>query len=229
MGMFVATTIITLWLGHLAWLLWYAPFEWSTVLGCVTNIVGIVVQTFLSTGLFITAHDAMHGTVSAIPRVNTFVGCLASGLFAGMWYPRLYKQHHLHHQFPGHDSNDPDFHPSNNFLVWFGSFIFRYTTVQQLILMGIAYNVLALAVAEPRLWLFWVVPLVLSTLQLFTVGTYLPHRKPHTHTMPHNARSLPYNHVWAFVSCYFFGYHAEHHVSPGTPWYRLWQKKQKPH
>jgi beta-carotene ketolase (CrtW type) len=31
--------------------------------------------------------------------------------------------------------------------------------------------------------------------------------------------------VWAFVSCYFFGYHYEHHDSPATPWWLLWRVK----
>jgi beta-carotene ketolase (CrtW type) len=29
------------------------------------------------------------------------------------------------------------------------------------------------------------------------------------------------------LSCYFFGYHFEHHDSPGTPWWRLWRVKEK--
>jgi beta-carotene ketolase (CrtW type) len=27
------------------------------------------------------------------------------------------------------------------------------------------------------------------------------------------------------ISCYFFGYHFEHHESPQTPWWRLYQSK----
>ena len=29
----------------------------------------------------------------------------------------------------------------------------------------------------------------------------------------------------AMVSCYFFGYHFEHHDSPGTPWWKLYAVK----
>jgi hypothetical protein len=35
------------------------------------------------------------------------------------------------------------------------------------------------------------------------------------------------NHVLAFFSCYFFGYHYEHHHSPGTPWWMLWRSQGK--
>jgi beta-carotene ketolase (CrtW type) len=27
--------------------------------------------------------------------------------------------------------------------------------------------------------------------------------------------------VWAFISCYFFGYHYEHHDQPYLPWWKL--------
>ena len=68
---------------------------------------------------------------------------------------------------------------------------------------------------------------VLGTLQLFYFGTYLPHRRPDTPDMaPHHARTQPRNHLWAMLSCYFFGYHWEHHQSPGTPWWRLWRVKE---
>ncbi|MEL7193577.1 MAG: fatty acid desaturase, partial [Bacteroidota bacterium] len=34
------------------------------------------------------------------------------------------------------------------------------------------------------------------------------------------------NHMWAFLTCYFFGYHFEHHDSPNTPWWKLWELKE---
>jgi beta-carotene ketolase (CrtW type) len=33
------------------------------------------------------------------------------------------------------------------------------------------------------------------------------------------------NHLVGFFSCYFFGYHYEHHEFPGTPWWKLWRMK----
>jgi beta-carotene ketolase (CrtW type) len=42
---------------------------------------------------------------------------------------------------------------------------------------------------------------------------------------PHNSRTQPNNHLLAMLSCYFFGYHFEHHAYPRTPWWRLYQRK----
>jgi beta-carotene ketolase (CrtW type) len=221
MGISIAVFIIIVWAAHLGWAITAAP---TTSL--LTPLV-VVVQAFLYTGLFITAHDAMHGTVSRHRRVNVIVGTLACLLFAGMSYRRLIKNHKAHHDFPADDHADPDFHPSSRYLPWFAAFMWRYTTIPQLLLQGALFNLAAhgAGLGQEGLILFWIVPALLASLQLFTVGTYLPHRRPHTASMPHNARSMPRNHVVAFFACYFFGYHSEHHMSPGTPWWRLWKVK----
>jgi beta-carotene ketolase (CrtW type) len=181
----------------------------------------------LYTGLFITAHDAMHGTVHCSKRVNTIVGTIAAWLFAGMSYRRLRKNHFLHHAHPAHDKLDPDFHPSNRLVPWFASFLWRYATISQLLWNGALFNILIYGAQVPQrnVVLYWMIPAFAASFQLFFVGTYLPHRKPHDHTMPHNARSQRRNHLVAFLSCYFFGYHAEHHVHPGAPWWKLWRVK----
>lgn len=223
MGLVIAIVIITAWATHLTWCLVSAPFHFTSLHGWLH----VAVQGFLYTGLFITAHDAMHGTVMRSKRGNTVVGTIAAMLFAGMSYSTLYRNHHRHHDHPAHDVDDPDYHPSNRFVPWFAAFMWRYTTLSQLVVMGAAYNLLARAagIAEWRLWMFWILPAMLGTLQLFYVGTYRPHRKPHTADMPHNARTMRKNHVLAFLACYFFGYHSEHHLWPGTPWWKLWMRK----
>lgn len=221
MGIIAAGCIVCAWTLHLWWLLGYAPLHMAHPL----TYLGIAVQTYLYTGLFITAHDAMHGSVSRNRFVNTSIGFLCALLYAGMWYPKLYINHHLHHKHPAEDKHDPDFHASGRFIPWFAAFMWHYTTVYQLIIMAVAFNLLALYTSESRLIWFWVLPALLSSLQLFTVGTFLPHKHPHTMQRPHNARSMRKNHTLAMLSCYFFGYHTEHHISPGTPWYRLWKLK----
>ena len=70
-------------------------------------------------------------------------------------------------------------------------------------------------------------PGILATGQLFYFGTYLPHRGSHSKENKHKSRSQKLNHAWAFVTCYFFGYHYEHHASPATPWWKLYQKKEE--
>lgn len=223
MGLFIAISIILIWAGHLTYILTYEQVDFSSPM----FYFHVLLQGYLYTGLFITAHDAMHKTVFPNHKyVNKIVGYIASFLFAGMSYNRLIKNHMKHHKDPGTE-NDPDFNiKSQNFFIWWGSFLYRYTTIPQLIVMGIAYNILKIWVNEINLWFFWIIPAFIGTFQLFFFGTYLPHKKPHNHKMePHKARTQKKNHLWAMLSCYFFGYHFEHHDSPRTPWWQLYRMK----
>ncbi len=223
-GVLIATTVIVAWATHLLAILIYVPVNFTSPL----TWFHILFQAYLFTGLFITAHDAMHATVSRNRTVNRVIGTLACFLFAGLSYKRLIKNHVDHHRFPGSEA-DPDYSvKSQNFFVWLFLFMVRYTTILQLIIMAITFNVLILAFPEKSVITFWVVPSLLGTIQLFYFGTYLPHRKPHTEEMkPHNSRSMKMNHLLAMVSCYFFGYHTEHHESPGTPWWQLYRIKEQ--
>jgi beta-carotene ketolase (CrtW type) len=223
-GFAIALGVLGAWAGHLGWLLAAGP-AWPSA----WMAPHVALQAYLCTGLFITAHDAMHGAVSAHPGLNRAVGSLASFLFAGLSYRRLVVNHQAHHAGPTGKA-DPDFFArSQAFWPWLGTFMVRYTTVGQLLIMAAAYNLLerALHVPEWRLWAYWVAPTLLGTLQLFYFGTYLPHRPPHRpEQAPHFARTQSRGHLWAMLSCYFFGYHREHHESPGTPWWRLWRLKE---
>ena len=152
---------------------------------------------------------------------------IAAFLFAAFSYRKLHRNHMKHHRWPG-EERDPDFYPkSQNFLVWFAVFFYRYATVLQIVIMAALFNVLIRLVPTANVILFWMIPAFLGTFQLFYFGTYRPHRYPHTEDMhPHNARSQRKQHLLAMLSCYFFGYHHEHHESPGTPWWRLYRIKQ---
>lgn len=224
MGLIIAICIMCVWAGHLFYALEWGSTDYSSPM----MYVHLLVQAYLYTGLFITAHDAMHGTVApSNKRINTIIGTIACFLFAGMSYKRLITNHHKHHDKPG-TSDDPDFSSSQNYLVWFATFMIRYTTLLQLVAMGVMFNVLKLRYDEFSIWIYWVIPSLLGALQLFTFGTYLPHRLPHADSMqPHNARSMKLNHTLAMLTCYFFGYHHEHHHTPGTPWWRLWKVKEE--
>lgn len=222
-GVVIAGVILAAWGGHLAWLLMAPGLPWDSPL----TWLHVALQAWLCTGLFITGHDAMHGTVARQRWVNEAVGTVACFLFAGLSYRRLVVNHRAHHADPTGE-HDPDFSTrSQAFLPWLGTFALRYTTLPQLGVMAAKFNVmLYLGASQPRIFAFWVLPALLGTLQLFYFGTYLPHRRPDTLDMaPHHARSLPRNHLWAMLSCFFFGYHWEHHESPGTPWWRLWRLK----
>ena len=116
----------------------------------------------------------------------------------------------------------------NNFIMaifinWYFRFIRDYLSIWQVVFMAVLFNVLKVWVPQQNLLLFWVLPSLLSTLQLFYFGTYLPHKGEHDNR--HHSRTQNKNHVVAFFTCYFFGYHYEHHDAPGTPWWLLWKMK----
>jgi beta-carotene ketolase (CrtW type) len=224
MGVIIAISIIFMWGAHLFYMLNFVEVNFSSPV----LYLHLIIQTYLFTGLFITSHDSMHRTVSARKWLNNSIGFLSLILYAGMWYPRLLKNHKLHHQNPGTET-DPDFNTSSqNYWVWWFSFMLRYITLVQIVIMAVFYNILKIWFGDLQLWILWIAPAILSTLQLFYFGTYLPHRLPHKEDMqPHKARTQKKNHVWAMISCYFFGYHYEHHESPGTPWWLLYKKKSK--
>lgn len=219
LGIVLGTTLIILWFVSLLLLL-----QWELDYSHPMTYLAILVQTHLYTGLFITSHDAMHGTVSKRRGINTFIGRITALLFAFNFYDRLIKKHHMHHRFvASHD--DPDYHESGKFWRWYWNFLKNYITWKQLLLMSISFQLLQLVFPTGNLILFWILPSILSTCQLFYFGTYLAHKEGHETHNEHNARTLEKNHVWAFLSCYFFGYHFEHHDAPAVPWWRLWQMK----
>ncbi len=186
----------------------------------------LLVQTFLYTGLFIVAHDALHGSIApGRPHINDAIGALCAWLYASFSFERLRAEHRRHHAHPG-TADDPDFHDGRHpgFVRWYVHFFRSYFSVWQILANTVAfqlwYRVAGIPVED--LIGFWVVPSLLSTLQLFFFGTFLPHREPPGgHVDGHRARSndLP---EWAsFLTCYHFGYHWEHHAYPQLPWWRL--------
>jgi beta-carotene/zeaxanthin 4-ketolase len=186
----------------------------------------VLLITFLYTGLFITAHDAMHGTVApSLPKLNTAIGRACTLLYALFSFDLLLRKHREHHRHPASGA-DPDFHDGRHagLLRWYLHFFFTYVTWKQLLGMAIIFNLLkyAAGISDVTILLFWVLPSLLSTFQLFFFGTYLPHREPAAgYTEPHRAVSSGYGVLLSFLTCYHFGYHFEHHAMPGVPWWRL--------
>jgi beta-carotene ketolase (CrtW type) len=215
-GVFIALTVILSWLASTVLLMRW-EYSWTNPL----LYFFILLQMHLYTGLFITAHDAMHGTVSKNKPINNAIGYIATFFYAAFWYRQLYGKHHQHHKHV-HTADDPDYH-KGNFLSWYITFIKNYLSVWQVVFMAVLFNVLKVWIPQQNLLLFWVLPSLMSTMQLFYFGTYLPHRGEHSNQ--HQSRSQGKNHMLAFFSCYFFGYHYEHHDSPGTPWWLLWKMK----
>lgn len=219
-GVALALLIIGLWAALLAWTL---PQAWDWL--SPAPYLAAIAIAHLYTGLFISAHDAMHGTLApGRPGLNAVLGFVCALLVAFNWYPRLYRKHHLHHRHVVSDS-DPDYH-TGGFWRWFVSFIGQYVTILQVLAVAATFNILyRIFFPLPNVVVFWMLPSVVATFQLFYFGTYLPHRGTHPAGNLHRSRSQSRNHLWAFLSCYFFGYHYEHHAYPATPWWLLWTRK----
>lgn len=222
MGLIIALIIILSWLVHQAYVLLYGFVDLTNI----TFYLHILIQMFLFTGLFITAHDAMHGTVATNKTLNRIIGTISTFLYAGLSYFQLLKNHSNHHKYPASES-DPDFNiKTQNFFIWWLSFLFKYSSLSQILIMAVLFNVLKIWIAEINLFLFWLLPVFLSSIQLFYFGTYKPHKLPHSEEMTkHKSRTLNKNHFYAFLTCYFFGYHLEHHNNPGIPWWKLYKEK----
>lgn len=204
----------------------------GTGTGMVAVVLLVVLRTFLQTGLFIVAHDAMHGSLCrASSALNHGIGRLALFLYACLPYGSSRRQHLRHHRQPGR-SGDPDFHHGmgRHALGWYAGFMGRYLSLPQLAtLLGLWVGAaVLLGWADATTWwriaAYWMLPLVLSSLQLFLFGTYLPHRQPEgvdSTKQRHVVTSSELPPLLSLLTCYYFGYHREHHDHPHVPWYQL--------
>jgi beta-carotene ketolase (CrtW type) len=188
--------------------------------------IGTVWMTLLFTGLFITVHDSMHGTVLPGNRfVNNSIGAISIFFYALFSYKKLKEKHLQHHRNPG-TLKDPDYHDGKHrgFIPWYFRFLKQYLSPYQVIGMGVLFNILFFVIGLdwPNLLLFWIIPSMGSTFQLFYFGTYLPHREPDGgYLNEHHARSSNFPYVISLLTCYHFGYHLEHHLYPYVQWWRL--------
>lgn len=185
----------------------------------------IAVQCWLSVGLFIVAHDCMHGSfLPGRPLVNRVVGQLCLGLYAGFSFAKFRAKHFEHHAHPGTE-HDPDFHAGSprNPVPWFAHFFSSYVGWREAaaILSIVAFILLVLHASLLRLVLFWGLPALLSAVQLFYFGTFLPHRQDKTFEIARPARSSDFSWIVSLLTCFHFGYHLEHHQHPGVPWWLL--------
>jgi len=186
-------------------------------------LFAILVRTLLQTGLFIVAHDAMHGLlVPGRPALNDGIGALMLGLYAAVPYGRSHRKHQEHHRAPGGEL-DPDFHAPGrgSFLPWYGQFMAGYLGPMELAVLLVAWGLLAWFTSIASVLLICTLPLILSSLQLFTFGTYLPHRGPAWDPEDHHAINIDLPEWLSLLACFHFGYHLEHHQAPELAWHQL--------
>ena len=107
---------------------------------------------------------------------------------------------------------------------YFVKFFLEYFSLKQVAILVAVFLVYTFVfnVSQWNALIFWGVPGMLSALQLFTFGTYLPHRPAET-PFPdrHNARTNNLPPWLSLLTCFHFGYHHEHHLYPTVPWWRL--------
>jgi beta-carotene ketolase (CrtW type) len=224
-GLTLAGLIMGSWLSLHVWGVFFQPMSWPAL--AIAPLL-ILMQSWFGAGMFIVAHDAMHGSLApGRPRLNAFIGQVCVGAYAAFSYRALNICHHQHHRAPG-SAEDPDFHAErpDALIPWFVAFFTRYFRLRELAIVNavvLAY-VLVLGANPLNMMLFWGLPAIVSALQLFIFGTWLPHR--HKRSGPgfvdrHNARTLPMPWILSLLTCFHFGLHHEHHSSPTTPWWRL--------
>jgi beta-carotene ketolase (CrtW type) len=222
-GLSLATAIGGAWGVLHVWGVFFQPLAGA---GLAAAPLVVAALCWLNVGLFIVAHDAMHGSLApGRPGLNRWTGRIALAFYAGFSFEALLPKHRAHHRHPG-TAADPDFsadHP-RGFWRWYFAFFRQYFGLRELLVLaaltGIYVHVLG--ASYPNLLLFWATPAILSSLQLFLFGTFLPHRSgDDPFGDEHRARSSGYGWLASLLTCFHFGYHHEHHRAPHLPWWRL--------
>jgi beta-carotene/zeaxanthin 4-ketolase len=221
-GIALACAVIGAWAALHVYGVFFHPLSAA---GLLVAPLLIAATCWLNVGLFIIAHDAMHGSLAPRrPAVNRAFGRVALALYAGFFYDRLVPKHFAHHRAPGTE-HDPDFSASHprRFWPWYLQFLREYFGLAQLlVLSAISAVYLLIGVRYANLLLFWALPAILSSLQLFYFGTFRPHRQEDSDFADgHRARSNGMGWLPSLLSCFHFGYHHEHHLAPHVPWWRL--------
>lgn len=195
----------------------------------------VLVRIQLQTGLFIVGHDAMHQLLWPGDRArNDALGALVLLLYAALPYRRCQASHRRHHSRPG-TVDDPDCPCGRTagLLSWYQAFMAGYLSRSQMALLLAAWAALAALfsgvtpTAPVNVLLFCTLPLLLSSWQLFTVGTYLPHRSQWQAGGDGEPISLDLPPWLSLLACFHFGYHLEHHDNPGLPWFDLPALRQR--
>jgi beta-carotene ketolase (CrtW type) len=234
-GLLLTALILLGWLISLVGLLQLDLGQLSGPVVVPLVLGAVLVRTLLQTGLFIVGHDAMHRVL--LPEGwgwNDRLGTLALALYAALPYGRCRRNHRRHHRFTA-SGQDPDFHGDvgAGVLGWYRRFMAGYLTLGQMARLLGAWAALALVACwlTPLGWLnvllFCTVPLLLSSLQLFLFGTYLPHRGQRAPQLQHRPHSLDLPPWLSLLACYHFGYHREHHDRPDLAWFQLPRQRRR--
>lgn len=222
-GLLLTAAIFAAWLALHLYAMFGFVMSWSSL---PIALILAALLCWLSVGMFIASHDAMHG--SLVPgggAINDAIGGFLLFVYAGFGWKRMRVAHFAHHKAPG-TASDPDFsvdHPTR-FWPWYGVFLRRYFGWQSIAFVGTVVTVYWLVAGVPvaNIVILYGLPAIGSSLQLFYFGTYRPHRHDERgFSDRHNARSDDLGTLASLASCFHFGYHHEHHRAPHIPWWGL--------
>ncbi|MGB3795272.1 MAG: fatty acid desaturase [Alteraurantiacibacter sp.] len=227
-GLGLAALIFGGWIALHIYAIFVFELTWSTLpLG-----LGIaLLQCWLSVGVFIVSHDAMHGSLApGRPRLNGAIGGGLLFLYAGFGWRKMRDAHFDHHRHAGLEG-DPDFDTANpsHFWRWYTTFLTRYFGWRSIIYVSAIVAIYWLVVDVPmaQIVLVFGLPAIASSIQLFYFGTYRPHRHgKDSFGDRHNARSDHFSPLVSLATCFHFGYHHEHHIFPQTPWWGLPRRRR---
>ncbi|MWV27493.1 fatty acid desaturase [Aurantiacibacter rhizosphaerae] len=210
----------------------YAIFVFELTWASLPLGIGIaVLQCWLSVGVFIISHDAMHGSLApGWARLNGAIGGGLLFLYAGFGWRKMRDAHFDHHIHAGREG-DPDFDTANpsHFWRWYTTFLMRYFGWRSIVYVSTLVTIYWLVVGVPMVQIVLVfgLPAIASSLQLFYFGTYRPHRHADDGFGDrHNARSDDFSPLVSLATCFHFGYHHEHHIYPQTPWWALPRRRR---
>ena len=97
-GIALSLLLMWSWLSLHVYSVFFHPLDRA---GMLLAPVMVVVICWLNVGLFIIAHDAMHGSLApGSPKLNLAFGRVALRLYAGFSFDRLRMKHFEHHRRP---------------------------------------------------------------------------------------------------------------------------------
>jgi beta-carotene ketolase (CrtW type) len=226
-GAALALAIAGSWLAIHAWGMFLFELRWGN---WPVALAVAAVQCWLSVGVFIVCHDAMHGSLMpGHPRINGAIGAVLLALYAGFAWKQLRDAHFAHHKLAGR-AGDPDFdaHHPDKFWRWYATFFRRYFGSRSIVFVHTVVGIywLGLEIPMAQIVLLYGLPALASSVQLFYFGTYRPHchragEEGQAFADQHNARTEDWGSLASLATCFHFGYHLEHHRRPDVPWWAL--------
>jgi beta-carotene/zeaxanthin 4-ketolase len=194
-------------------------------------LVTIPVNACAFTGLFILAHEAIHGTLlPGFPRLGHALGRLFATVYALVDYDLLRENHWKHH---GHvaTEGDPDYDGDGLLVLHAARFMRRYLRWYAIPCLATAGHLLGQAGYTAAMLGAYVVPVLLSTLVVFTVGIHLVHHPELLRTRapgdPQRSVCIDLGRFGSAVLILNFNVHWHHHAHPRLSWWELGSMREE--